>query len=80
MTLKEDDSSFEEWTRNHRWFRAHYNQLARKYDSKNICVYKRSVVDYDRDLRKLMGRVRKNYPVNRVVVEFVSRRKRELIL
>ena len=78
--MEKNGSSFEEWTRNHRWFRTHYEQLARSYDGKNICVYRRKVVDYDRNLQRLLNRVRKKYPADRAVVEFVSRRKRELIL
>lgn len=73
-------SSFDEWSENHRWFRNNYQKLARKYDGQNVCVYKRRVVDHDRDLGRLLKRVRKNHPMDRAVVEWVSRRKPKLIL
>lgn len=73
-------SSFDEWSENHRWFRSNYQKLARKYDGQNVCVYKRRVVDHDRDLGRLLKRVRKNYPMDRAVVEWVSRKKPKLIL
>ena len=80
IVLQKNGSSFNEWTRNHVWFRTHYQRLARSYDRQNIAVYKAKVVDHDRNLTRLLSRVKKNYPEDRVVVEYVSRRKRELIL
>lgn len=71
---------FDEWSENLRWFREHYQQLARKYDRRNICVYKSKVVDYDSDLRRLLKRIRGKYPPDRVLVEYVSRKKLEFIL
>ena len=54
--------------------------MARSYDRQNIAVYQAKVVDHDKNLTRLLNRVKKNYPEERVVVEYVSRRKRELIL
>ncbi len=78
--MEKNDPSFNEWTRNHAWFRAHYQRLARSYDRQSIAVYRTRVVDHDKNLSRLLNRVRKNYPEDRVVVEYVSRRKREPIL
>ena len=78
--MDKNGSSFNEWTRNHVWFRTHYRQLARSYDRQNIAVYKGRVVDHDKNLTKLLNRVKKSYPEDRVVVEYVSLGKRELIL
>ena len=78
--MEKNGSSFDEWTRNHVWFRTHYQRLARNYDRQNIAVYQRRVVDHDKNLTRLLSRVRRNYPEGRVVVEYVSRRKRELVL
>jgi len=78
--LEKNGSSFNEWTRNHVWLRSHYQRLARSYDRQNIAVYQAKVVDHDKNLTRLLNRVKKNYPEDRVVVEYVSRRKRELIL
>jgi len=78
--LEKNESSFNEWTRNHVWFRSHYQRLARSYDQQNIAVYQAKVVDHDKNLTSLLNRVKKNRPEDKAVVEYVSRRKRELIL
>ena len=78
--MEKNGSSFNEWTRNHVWFRSHYQRLARSYDRQNIAVYQAKVIDHDKNLTRLLNRVKKNYPEDRVVVEYVSRGKRELIL
>ncbi len=78
--MKKNRSSFNEWTGNHVWLRTHYQSLAQKYDRQNVAVYQHRVVDHDRNLSRLLGRVRRTYPVDRVVVEYVSRLKRELVL
>src|SRR6266571_8524315 len=60
--MEKNGSAFEEWNDQLRWFMDHYQGLARKYDGQNVCVYKRRVVDHDRDLRRLMKRVRGRFP------------------
>jgi len=49
-------------------------------DHQNVAVYGKKVVDHDSSLSKLLNRVGKSYPRDRVVVEYVTRKKRELIL
>lgn len=78
--MEKNGSSFDEWIENHRWFRSNYQKLARKYDGQNVCIYKRRVLDFDTDLGRLLKRVRKNYPMDCAVVEWVSRKKPKLIL
>jgi hypothetical protein len=78
--MEKNGSAFEERNDQLRWFMDHYQGLARKYDGQNVCVYKRRVVDHDRDLRRLMRRVRERFPQEKVLVEFVSRKKLEFIL
>jgi hypothetical protein len=78
--MEKNGSAFEESNDQLRWFMTHYQSLARKYDGENICVYKHRVVDHDRDLGKLMRRVRRRVPQDRALVEFVSRKKLEFIL
>jgi len=73
-------SAFREWTENDRWFRANYQRLARRYDGLNVCIYKRRVVDHDGNFERLMKRIEKKLPMERVLVEYVSRRKLEFIL
>ncbi len=71
---------FEEWTENDRWVSANCGILSRRYDGQNVCVYKRRVVDHDRDFDRLMKRIERKLPMERVLVEYVSRRKLEFIL
>lgn len=78
--MDRNGSSFDEWTRSHVWFRANYSRLARKFDHQNVAVYGKKVVDHDSSLARLLGRVGKAYPRDRVVVEYVTREKRELVL
>ena len=78
--MLKNGSSFNEWTRNHVWFRTHYQRLARSYDRQNIAVYQTRVVDHYKNLTGLLNRVKKNYPEDRVVVEYGSQRKREQTL
>ncbi len=73
-------SSFDEWTDSHAWFRSNYARLAKRYDHQNVAVYRRKIVDHDPNLRRLLSRVTKSFPRDRVVVEYVTREKRELVL
>ncbi len=79
LPLERDESSFNEWTRNHVWFRSHYQRLARTYDRENIAVCQARVVDHDKNLTRLLNRVKKKYPKDGVVVEYVSSMKQEQI-
>ncbi len=80
ISLETNGSAFDKWSDQLRWFMDHYQSLARRYDGQNVCVYKHRVVDHDRDLRSLMRRVRRRFPQEEVLVEFVSRKKLEFIL
>ena len=71
---------FNEWTESHACFWTNHVRLARKYDHQNVAVYKRRVVDHDRSLERLLSRVTRIYPRDRVVVEYVTREKPELVL
>lgn len=52
----------------------------KSYDGNFIAIYKQKVVDFDEDVGRLMERVKKNYPLDRVSVEHVSKEKLQLIL
>lgn len=64
------------------WLQRHYDNLAGKYPDEYVAVLDEKVVDHDRDLRRLMGRIRLKYPEvqDRVAIEFVSPEEIELIL
>jgi len=71
---------FDEYDKNWSWFMKHYEELVEKFDGEFVAIYQQRVVDHDKNLRSLMKRIRKKYPLSRVLVEFVSKEKLALIL
>jgi hypothetical protein len=71
---------FDENEKNWSWFMEHYEELVEKFDGEFVAIYQQKVVDHDKNLRSLMKRIRKKYPLSRVLVEFVSKEKLALIL
>jgi len=71
---------FDEYDKNWSWFMKHYEELVEKFDGEFVAIYQQKVVDHDKNLRSLMKRIRKKYPLSRVLVEFVSKEKLALIL
>lgn len=71
---------FEEHDRNHEWFRERYEKLVEKFDGEFVAIYKRRVIDHDRDLDKLMERVERKYSIEHVFLEYVTREKLVLVL
>jgi len=78
--LSEVLTLFREHERNREWFEENRETLVEKYDGKFIAIHERSVIDFDKDVGKLMERVEKKYPPDRVSVEYVSKEKLQLIL
>jgi hypothetical protein len=62
------------------WFLSNYDKLVKKYDGRFVAVYERSVVDSDEDLDRLIGRVSDKCPLERVILEYVSKDKPLLVL
>ena len=79
-SLSEVLTLFREHERNREWFEENREALVEKYDGKFIAIYERAVVDFDEDVGRLMERVEKKYPSDRVSVEYVSKEKLQLIL
>lgn len=71
---------FEEYDKNAKWFRENYQRLVEKYDGMFIAVYEERVVDYDRDLDRLVEKVSKKYPSERIFIDFVIKEKLVLVL
>lgn len=71
---------FREQERNRKWFEENREKLAEKYDSKFIAIYEGTVVDFDEDIGTLVDRVERKYSPDRVSVEYVSKKKLQLIL
>jgi len=70
----------DEQDKNWSWFMEQYEELAERFDGEFVAIYQQRVVDHDKNLRSLMKRIRKKYPLSRVLVEFVSKEKLALIL
>jgi len=70
---------FEESTR---WLDAHAAELVKKYPHQYIAVFRQQVMDHDRQLKRLLGRIEKHYPAQRpaIVIKYLSPKKIELIL
>ena len=62
------------------WFLSNYDKLVEKYDGRFVAVYERSVVDSDEDLDRLIERVSGKWPLERVIIEYVSKEKPLLVL
>jgi len=78
--LSEVLTLFKEHERNREWFEENRETLVEKYDGKFIAIYERSVVNFDKDVGKLMERVEKRYSPDRISVEYISKEKLQLIL
>ena len=71
---------FEEHEQNRAWFEKNYQELLTMFDGEYVAIYKREAVDHDKDLDELMKRVEAKYPIENVLVEYVTREKLELVL
>lgn len=71
---------FEEYDKNAKWFRENYQRLVEKYDGMFVAIYEEQIVDYDRDLDPLVGRVSEKHLSERVFMDFVTKEKLVLVL
>ena len=71
---------FDVQEQNWEWFKKNYPKLVGKFDGEYVAVFERRVVDHDKDLGRLVRRVREKFPFDRVLVDFVSREKVVLVL
>jgi len=67
---------------NAKWISRHYEELKKKFMDEWIAVLNGAVVDHDRELSRLVERLRKRYPknYNEIAVEYVTAKEIELIL
>lgn len=79
MSIAELISRAEE---NSKWLSANYGQLIEKYDEKWVAVLDRSVIDYDRDLKSLVARLRKKLDkrYSEVAIEYVTKKPINMVL
>jgi len=62
------------------WFLRNYEKLVEEYEGRFVAVYERRVVDSGEDLDELIESVSIRWPLERVIVEYVSREKPMLVL
>jgi len=67
---------------NVKWLSKHYEELKKKFRDEWVAVLKGAVVDHDRELARLVERLRKKHPeaYNEIAVEYVTAKEIELIL
>jgi len=72
-------SRFEE---NAKWLSSHYEELKKRFKDEWIAVLNKTVVDHDRELDRLVKRLRKKYleAYNEIAVDYVTAKEIELIL
>ena len=72
-------SRFEE---NAKWLSSHYEELKKRFKDEWISVLNKTVVDHDRELDRLVKRLRKKYleAYNEIAVDYVTAKEIELIL
>lgn len=70
----------EESERNEKWFRDHYDELVERFDGEHVAIYKGNVADHDRDLAKLVERVKGKYPMRLTLFKYVSKEKLVFLL
>lgn len=82
MEIQAVVQQMEDFERDMDWLQKHYDDLKKKYPHEHVAVLDEKVVDHDRDLRRLMGRIEVKYPKehDRVAIKFISPEKVELIL
>jgi hypothetical protein len=62
------------------WFLDNYDRLVKEYDGNFVAVYEHAVVDCDEDLDRLIERISGRYPLERLIIEYVSKEKPLLVL
>lgn len=67
---------------NVKWISKHYEELKKRFRDEWVAVLKEAVVDHDRELARLVERLRKKHPkaYNEIAVEYVTAKEIELIL
>lgn len=70
------------YEQNAKWASRHYEELKKKYLDEWIAILDEAVVDHDRDLGKLVRRLRKNHTenYNEIAVEYITATEIEPIL
>ena len=71
-----------EYEDNVRWISKHYDELKKRFKDEWIAVLNKTVIDHDRQLVRLVERLRRKYSeaYNEIAVDYVTVKEIELIL
>ena len=70
----------EEYEKEAARFRENYEELLHEYEGKYVAIYRQRVVEFDRSFDTVIDNVSRNYPLNRVYIDFVTKEKLTLAL
>lgn len=70
----------EEYEKEATWFKENYEELLREYEGKYVAIYRQRVVQFDENFDSVIEKVSRNYPLDRVYIDFVTKEKLSLIL
>ena len=67
---------------NVRWISKHYGELKNRFKDEWVAVLNKAVIDHDRELIRLVERLRRKYSevYNEIAVDYVTVKEIELIL
>jgi thiaminase len=67
---------------NAKWISKHYEELKKKFCNEWVAAFDSTIIDYDRELNKLVKRLRKKHSkdYNEIAVEYVTTKEIELRL
>ena len=70
----------EDYKRDWDWFTKHYDELVENLDGQYVAVFTEKAIDHDENLDKLLNRLRRKYPVDKLIIEYVSKKKLQFVL
>jgi hypothetical protein len=72
-------SNYEE---NAKWLIKHHQKLKTKFNNEWVAVLNKTIIDHDRNLNKLVKRLRKKHPkaYSQIPIEYITTKEIELIL
>ncbi len=80
--MKNTIEVLEEFEQDMNWLNKNYDKLKNEHPEEHVAIFKGKVVDHDSNLNLLMERLEEKYPQEsgRIVIEYVTTKKIELIL
>ncbi len=70
----------EDYRRDWEWFAKYYTELVEHFDGLFVAIFKEKVIDNDKNFDKLLKRLRRKYPVDKMLIEYVSKEKKQFVL